>query len=316
MNLDYELNAMVLFDNAANSKPVAQEGQTSETCSISKVVTPEKIEKVVDSVAAVSMNLLIALVIFIVGKWLAAYVANFAKKAVLKTTNDQELAMFARATLKYLCIVIVCCIALGKLGLQTSSIVAMLGTAGLAIGLALQGSLANFAAGTLIIVFRPFRIGDYIEGAGTSGSVVEIGILTTVLNTPDNKRIIIPNSSLMSSPITNYSTNSERRVDFCFGISYDSSIDKAREIIETIFNKDERVLKDEAMAATIFVGEMADNSVNLVARAWVKKEHYWNVFFSVQEAVKKEFDANGIEIPFPQRDIRVHYVKDSEEGNK
>jgi len=198
--------------------------------------------------------------------------------------------------------------ALGQLGIQTTSFIAVIGAAGLAIGLALQGSLANFAAGFLMIIFRPFKVGDYIEGAGVAGTVETIQIFTTQLQTPDNKTVIIPNAGLTAGNITNYSAKGTRRVDLVFGIGYGDDIDKARTIMEDILAKDERILKDPA--PKIAVVELADSSVNFVVRPWVKSENYWDVYFDTTENIKKSFDAQGISIPFPQRDVHMYEHKE------
>jgi len=194
--------------------------------------------------------------------------------------------------------------ALGQLGIQTTSFIAVIGAAGLAIGLALQGSLSNFAAGFLMMIFRPFKVGDFIEGAGVSGTVEAIQIFTTQLKSPDNKTVIVPNASLTAGNITNYSTKATRRVDIVMGIGYEDDIDKAKKIMADVLAKDGRILKDPA--PTIAVVELADSSVNFVVRPWVKAEDYWNVYFDTTENIKKSFDAEGITIPFPQRDVHVY----------
>jgi small conductance mechanosensitive channel len=194
--------------------------------------------------------------------------------------------------------------ALNKLGVQTASFIAVVGAAGLAIGLALQGSLANFAAGVLMIIFRPFRAGDFIEGAGTAGTVEEVQIFTTQLKTPDNKTIIIPNANILGDNIVNYSTKGSRRVDMVFGIGYEDDIDKARGIILDILQNDQRVYKDPAPVA--YLSELADSSVNFTVRCWSKADDYWDVFFETTEKVKKRFDAEGVSIPFPQRDVHLY----------
>jgi small conductance mechanosensitive channel len=186
------------------------------------------------------------------------------------------------------------------------SLIALLGAAGLAVGLALQGSLSNFAAGVLIVLFRPYKVGDWIEGGGVSGAVEEVQILTTVLKTGDNKRVIIPNSQIMGTTITNYSANETRRVDLVVGVSYGDDLDKVRTELEGLVAADERVLKDPAV--TIAVSELADSSVNFVLRPWVKTADYWGVYFDLTEAIKKRFDEVGISIPFPQRDVHIHSV--------
>jgi small conductance mechanosensitive channel len=197
--------------------------------------------------------------------------------------------------------------AVGQLGIQTTSFIAVLGAAGLAIGLALQGSLANFAAGFLMIIFRPFKVGDYIEGAGTAGTVEQIQIFTTLLKTPDNKAVIIPNAKLTGDNIVNYSTKGARRMDMVVGIGYDSDIDKARKILEELVTNDDRVLKDPAHK--IAVVELADSSVNFVVRPWVNVSDYWDLWFDLTEKVKKRFDEAGIGIPYPQLDVHVYEHK-------
>jgi small conductance mechanosensitive channel len=203
-------------------------------------------------------------------------------------------------------IIFVVIAALGQLGIQTASFVAIVGAAGPAIGLALQGSLANFAAGVLILIFRPFKVGDFVEVAGVSGAVQNIQIFTTELHTPDNKKVIVPNGGVISGNITNYSANNTRRVDLVFGIGYSEDIDVAKTLLQTVLAAEPKVLQDPA--PTIGVVELADSSVNLVCRPWVNTADYWDVYFNVTEAVKKALDAGGISIPFPQRDLHLHHV--------
>jgi small conductance mechanosensitive channel len=194
--------------------------------------------------------------------------------------------------------------ALSKLGIQTASLVAILGAAGLAVGLALQGSLSNFAAGVLMLIFKPFKTGDYIEGGGTAGTVEEIQVFTTQLATPDNKTVIVPNAQMMGGNITNYSAKGTRRVEMVFGIGYADDIDRARELIMQIVTADERVHKEPA--PMVAVSELADSSVNLTTRVWASVDDYWDVLFDTTEKVKKRFDAEKISIPFPQRDVHVY----------
>jgi len=192
---------------------------------------------------------------------------------------------------------------LGQLGIQTTSFIAILGAAGLAIGLALQGSLANFAAGFLMTIFRPFKVGDFIEGAGVAGVVQEIQIFTTTLKTGDNKTIIIPNAKLSGDNIVNYSAQETRRVDMMVGVSYDADLAKVKVVLNDIISKEERVLPEPA--PLVAVAELADSSVNLVVRVWTKTGDYWGVTFDTTETIKNRFDAEGIGIPYPQRDIHI-----------
>jgi small conductance mechanosensitive channel len=194
--------------------------------------------------------------------------------------------------------------ALGQLGVQTASLVAVLGAAGLAVGLALQGSLANFAAGLLLIIFKPFKVGDFIEGGGVSGVVEEVGIFTTMMNSPDNKKLVVPNAKMTSDNIVNYTAKQVRRVDLVAGVSYRDDLDKVKRVLGEILAADSRILKDPA--PTVGVLALAESSVNLAVRPWVKTADYWDVFFATQESIKKRFDAEGISIPFPQQDVHLH----------
>jgi small conductance mechanosensitive channel len=199
---------------------------------------------------------------------------------------------------------IVAIAAINQLGVQTTSLVAVVGAAGLAVGLALQGSLANFAAGVLIVLFRPYQAGDMIEAAGESGVVQEVQIFTTIINTLDNKKVIIPNSQIMGGSITNYTANELRRVDLVAGVSYEDDLDKVKAALQDVVAADKRVVADPA--PTIAVSEMADSSINFVVRPWVTPDDYWDVYFDLTEAIKKRFDQEGISIPFPQRDVHIY----------
>ena len=252
------------------------------------------------------INLITAIAIFFVGKWVVNLVIKGMLNAMQKSDMDVTLRRFITNLSRMLLMLFVIIAAIHQLGVQTASLIALLGAAGLAVGLALQGSLSNFAAGVLIVLFRPYKVGDWIEGGGVSGAVEEVQILTTVLKTGDNKRVIIPNSQIMGSTITNYSANETRRVDLVVGVSYSDDLDKVRKELEGLVAADERILDDPAV--TIAVSELADSSVNFVLRPWVKTEDYWGVYFDLTEAIKKRFDEVGISIPFPQRDIHVHNV--------
>ncbi len=251
-------------------------------------------------------NLLTAIVIFFVGKWAVNLVVKGLMKGMQKGELDTTLRRFVANLARMLLMLFVIIAAINALGVQTASLIALLGAAGLAVGLALQGSLSNFAAGVLIVLFRPYKVGDWIEGGGVSGAVEEVQILTTVLKTGDNKRVIIPNSQIMGSTITNYSANDKRRVDLVIGVSYSDDLDQVRKELRELVDADERILKDPAV--TIAVSELADSSVNFVLRPWVNTADYWAVYFDLTEKVKKRFDEVGISIPFPQRDVHIHNV--------
>lgn len=256
------------------------------------------------------LKLLAAIAIFIIGGWVAKGVVRFIERLMTRRNVDPTLISFV-GNLSYVALLaFVIIAALNQLGIQTASFIAVLGAAGLAIGLALQGSLSNFAAGVLMIIFKPFKVGDYIEGAGVSGTVESIQIFTTQLKSPDNKTIIVPNSAITSDHIVNYSTKGTRRVDFVFGIGYEDDIDQARQIISNIIAQDERVYKDPE--PVVVVSELADSSVNLTARVWSSSADYWGIFFDTTEKVKKAFDANGVSIPFPQRDVHLYEHKESD----
>jgi small conductance mechanosensitive channel len=267
----------------------------------------ENLEFIQELVVLYGVKILMALVIFIIGKWVVKKLANVIEKLMQKNEVDPAIRNFAGSIIYYALLAFVCIAALGQLGIQTASFVAIVGAAGLAVGLALQGSLSNFAAGVLLLIFRPFKVGDFVEIAGTSGVIQNIQIFTTELNTPDNKKVIVPNGGVISGNIVNYSANDTRRVDLVFGIGYSDDIDAARKVIEGILKADKRVL--EIPAATVAVVELADSSVNFVCRPWVNTADYWDVYFDLTEAVKKAFDSSGISIPFPQQDVHMHQVE-------
>jgi len=252
------------------------------------------------------INIVTAIVVFFVGKWVVNLVVSGLMKAMQKGELDVTLRRFIGNFARMLLMLFVIIAAINQLGVQTASLIALLGAAGLAVGLALQGSLSNFAAGVLIVLFRPYKVGDWIEGGGISGAVEEVQILTTVLKTGDNKRIIVPNSQIMGTTITNYSANETRRVDLVVGVSYSDDIDKVRKELQDLVAADDRILDDPAV--TIAVSELADSSVNFVVRPWVKTADYWGVYFDLTEAIKKRFDEAGISIPFPQQDVYIHNV--------
>jgi small conductance mechanosensitive channel len=265
------------------------------------------LQKVYEIFTVFGVKIVGAIVVFIIGRWVSKFIANLIRKLMDKREVDPTITKFVGNLTYFALLTFVVLAALGLVGIQTTSFIAVLGAAGLAIGLALQGSLANFAAGFLLILFRPFKVGDFIDAAGVAGTVEAIQIFTTQLATPDNKTIIIPNSKMTGDNIVNFSTKGTRRADMVFGIGYEDDIDKARDIITDVLSNDERVLKDPPLQ--VAVSELADSSVNFVARAWVNAGDYWGVVFDTTETVKKRFDAEGVSIPFPQRDVHVYEHK-------
>ncbi|MEM9556048.1 MAG: mechanosensitive ion channel domain-containing protein [Acidobacteriota bacterium] len=250
-----------------------------------------------------SIALVQAILIFVIGRFVAGLVVRLISKLLERSKLDEMLIDFITSILKALLLLVVIVAALNELGVDTTSLVALIGAAGLAIGLALQGSLQNFSAGSLLVFFRPIKVGEFVEVAGVSGVVEEIQIFQTQLRTGDNKLVIVPNSQIYGSVITNYSRKPTRRVDMVFGIGYEDDIDRAREVMQGILDADERILDDPA--PTIAVSELADSSVNFVVRPWVGTDDYWAVLFDTTEAVKKAFDAEGISIPYPQMDVHL-----------
>lgn len=264
----------------------------------------EMLDKIYQLLTVYGLKVLAAIAIFIIGRWVAKGVRRLVERIMTKGNVDSTLVTFTSnmAYIGLLAFIVIA--ALGQLGIQTTSFIAILGAAGLAVGLALQGSLSNFAAGFLLIIFRPFKVGDLIEAAGVFGVVEAIQIFTTQLKTADNKTVIVPNAKLTDDNIVNWTVKGTRRVDMVFGIGYDDDIDKARSLMADIIAEDGRILKTPA--PQISVSELADSSVNFVVRPWVKVEDYWGVHFDLTEKIKKAFDANGVSIPFPQRDVHVY----------
>lgn len=253
---------------------------------------------------ALGFKLLAALAIFYVGRIVARILQKGLRKMLQTQAVDKILETFVCNLAYWVIMTFVIIAAINQVGVQTTSLIAVMGAAGLAVGLALQGSLSNFAAGVLIVLFRPYRVGDWVEAAGISGSVEQVQILTTILKTGDNKQIIVPNSQIMNSIITNYSANDTRRIDMIVGVSYSDDLDKVRKTLEELVASDERILKDPA--CTIAVSELADSSVNFVVRPWAATADYWSVKFDLTEAVKKRFDKEGISFPFPQQDVHLY----------
>jgi len=263
-------------------------------------------EKVLEYGAMYGTRVIGAIAILILGRFGVGILTGVARRLMKKANVDDTLTKFVVSLTKIALMTFVIIAALGSLGFQTTSFVAIIGAAGLAVGFALQGSLSNFAAGVMLIIFRPFKVGDFVEAGGTSGSVEAIRIFNTILKTPDNKIVVIPNSSVTGGNITNYSAEETRRVDLVFGIGYDDDLKKAKQTLERILTEDTRILKDPAF--TVAVSELADSSVNFVVRPWVKTSDYWSVYFDLVEKVKLTFDEQGISIPYPQQDVHMHQV--------
>ena len=255
-------------------------------------------------VAEYGLQVIGALATLIIGIWIAKLLAKAFRRTLKKREVDETLTKFLVSLIRIGLITFVIISAAAQIGIQTASFVAIIGAAGLAIGFALQGSLSNLAAGVMLIIFKPVKVGDYIEGGGAAGSVEAVGIFITTLVTPDNKVVYIPNSTLTGGNITNYSAMDTRRVDMVFGIGYSDDIDKAKRAIEEVLKTDSRILKDPA--PQIVVSELADSSVNFNVRPWVNTSDFWAVYFDTTENIKKKFDEQNISIPFPQRDVHTY----------
>jgi small conductance mechanosensitive channel len=266
------------------------------------------LEKILDQITTIAVDygprLLGAILVLIIGSWVIKIIMKNFTKLLNKRSIDESLKPFLRSIVNILLRVMLILSVLTMVGIEMTSFVAILAAAGLAVGMALSGTLQNFAGGVMILLFKPFKVGDFIEAQGHSGSVREIQIFNTILKTPDNKTIIIPNGGLSNSSMTNYSTEPLRRVDWTFGIGYGDSVKKAREVIAKLAAEDDRILKDPEL----FIGlaELGDSSVNFAVRAWVKAEDYWSVFFEMNEKVYNTFDSAGLNIPYPQMDVYLH----------
>lgn len=291
----------------ANPETVAEPLDVTEMVT---EVMPTSVEEVsqlwlqVQDIATVwGLKVIAAVAIFIIGRWIAKLVRRAVSRVMEKAEVESLITGFVSSMVYIALLAFVVVAALGQLGIQTTSFIAILGAAGLAIGLALQGSLANFAAGFLMILFRPFKVGDFIEGAGVAGVVREIQTFTTTLKTPDNKTIIIPNAKLSGDNIINYSAEATRRVDMTVGVAYDADLAKVKDVLNDIISKDARIHADPP--SQVVVAELADSSVNFVVRVWTNTGDFWGVKCDITETIKNRFDAEGIGIPFPQRDIHI-----------
>ncbi len=266
----------------------------------------ELIPKLIEWGSAFGIKLIAAVAILLIGRIVVKSIKKLIVKLMNKRNVDPTITSFA-ASLTYSALYIfVILAALSQVGIQTTSFMAIIGAAGLAIGLALQGSLSNFASGFLIIMFRPFKLGDYVKAGGVSGSISKISVFTTEINTLDNKRIIVPNSQIMNGTITNYTAEKTRRVDLTFGVGYEADVSKVKDILNRIIKGHELILKDPE--PFVRLGNLGDSSIDFTVRVWTKTEDYWTVHFDLTESAKEGFDKENINIPYPQMD--VHMIKE------
>ncbi len=271
-------------------------------------ITKDIMSSLIEIGSSVGISLMLALAILIIGRQFVKLILRLVVVALEKSKVEDTVRIFVTNLLNTLLMILVFIAAINQLGIETTSIIAVLGAAGLAIGLALQGSLANFAAGILIVIYRPYKVGDYIEAGNHAGTVNDIQIFSTVLKTPDNKIVVVPNGSIMDGSIVNYSDQDTRRIDLIISCGYEDDIDKVKSVLEDILKKEKRILKDPN--PQIAVTELADSSVNFIFRPWVKREDYLPVYYALLEEVKKRFDKEGISIPYPQSDVHIHNHKE------
>ncbi len=298
---------------AAGGDPNAASEPAFDLSNLNVSTLQEILTKVYTLLAEYGLKIVGSVLIFLVGRWVARLITKLASKAMTRAKMDETLVRFIDSLCYLGLLTFVVIAALSNLGVQTASFVAIVGAAGLAVGLALQGSLSNFASGVLMLIFKPIRVGDYVEAGGAQGSVKEIGIFTTVLNSPDNVRIIVPNAQVTGSTIKNYTINGTRRLDLVFGVSYEDDLRKARQVIEQVLAADSRILPDPA--PVVAVSALADSSVNFVVRPWVTVADYWPAHFDLTEKIKVALEENGLSIPFPQHDIHIKQGGIASSGN-
>lgn len=265
-------------------------------------------EMVTGWVTTYALKLLAAILIFLIGKWVCKKLTRLFGRLMEKNNVDVTLSHFLESILYYTLLVVILIAAASQVGVNTGSFLAILGAAGLAVGLALKDSLSNFSSGIMLILFRPFQVNDYITVAGISGTVKRIDLFNTTMCTPDNQKVILPNASISNGIITNVTANDTRRVDLVIGIGYGDDIIRAKQVLDQILKSDKRVL--ETPAPKIAVSALADSSVNLVVRPWTNTQDYWDLYFDLTEKIKLTFDQEGISIPFPQRDVHLHPTND------
>ncbi|MEE2988797.1 MAG: mechanosensitive ion channel domain-containing protein [Verrucomicrobiota bacterium] len=277
---------------------------------VSQATETTVVEKLIEALSQYGMRIIAAVLIIFVGLWISKIIKSCFLKTLQKKKVDPTLIGFFSSMLHGGLVIFVVISAISKLGVQTASLVAVIGAAGLAVGLALQGSLSNFAAGILLILFKPFKVGNFVKAGGETGVIVKVSIFATEMKTPDNVQITIPNSTIMGGAITNFSAHSTRRIDMTLGVGYGDDLNRAKQIMEDLLAADERVLKDPV--ATIAVADLGDSSVEFVIRPWVNSADYWSVKFDFIKAVKEKFDAEGISIPYPQTDVHVFQEESSQ----
>jgi len=270
--------------------------------------TQTTIEKLTDLVVTYGVKFVMAIAVLVIGLMVIRAITKGSVKIMKKREVNESLIPFLRSMINILLKALLIISVMGMVGIQMTSFIAILGAAGLAVGMALSGTLQNFAGGVMILLFKPYQVGDFIEAQGFMGSVKEIQIFTTHLLTPDNRKVIIPNAPLANNALTNFSAMSTRRIDFSFGIGYEDDIDKAKGILMKMAEHDDRILKEDN-PPVVMVEALADSSVNLKLRVWLESANYWDVFFEYTEAAKKQFDEADISIPFPQRDVHVYNHK-------
>jgi len=287
---------------------LAEQTQSAQSAPAASNNSPQNIaeavkEFLVTKGTAFALDLLAAILIFVIGRWLAKWISIIIGKVMTKARVEQILVTFVQHLCYFGLLAFVIIAALDRVGIKLTAAIAVLGAAALAVAFALQGSLSNFAAGILMVIFKPFKVGDFVSVAGVQGTVQEIQVLNTVLNSPDNVRIIVPNAQVTGGTISNYTANATRRIDLTIGVSYDDDLKKAKQVIEAVLGTDARILKNPA--PVVAVSELGDSSVNFVVRPWVKPDDYWDVYFDLTAKMKLAIEANGLTIPFQQFDVNV-----------
>ncbi len=287
---------------------MAEQSQSAQTAVEASKTNPQHIIDVIKQFLATegtafALNLLAAILIFVIGRWASRLISTIIARVMTKAKIEQLLVTFVQHLSYFGLLAFVIIAALDRIGIKLTAAIAVLGAAALAVAFALQGSLSNFAAGILMVIFKPFKVGDFVEIASVQGTVQEIQVLATVLNAPDNARIIIPNAQVTGGTIRNFTANDTRRIDLTIGVSYNDDLKKAKQVIENVLAADARILKNPA--PTVAVSELGESAVNIVVRPWVKSADYWDVYFDITEKLKLAIESNGLTIPFPQRDVHI-----------